>query len=119
MEKEKISEKTEIGNNPKGGEMTLNELRKTVKRRISEITDLMVKDIDKDINVYDTILDLTSKIENLLYCEHGEYCQFPNALLWALDLADDIQRIAGYSKMIDVYVEASKIAYAIRKFYYR
>ena len=118
--------KTQFGDNPRGGEKApidpyvkgLNELRKSVEAHLGKIKGLMVNDIDIDINVYDTVFDLCSKIENLLYCEHGEYCQFPNALLWILDFSDDIKRIAGYFNYTDIYIEASKIWYTVHKFYY-
>jgi len=97
----------------------LNELRKNVKSHVDKIKGLMVENVDMDINLRDTIDDLLNKIQSLLYCEHGEYCQFPNALLWALDFSDDIKRIAGYENNTDIYIEASKIWYAVHKFYYR
>jgi len=96
----------------------LNELRKKVENDLLDINDIMTKDINVDINVYDTIRDLSDKLKNMLYCEKGEYCKIPDALIWALDFTDDIQRIAGYAKMIDVYSKAAQIANEIRRFYY-
>jgi len=96
----------------------LSELRAKVKGRISEINDLMVSDTNMDINVHDTIRDLSEKIEYLLYCD-GKYCKFEKSLIWALDFADDIMRVSAYSGNIDIYAKASQIAYDIRTFYYK
>jgi len=97
----------------------LNELRKTVKTHINAIKGIMVEKVDMDINLRDTIDDLLNKIQSLLYCENGEYCQFSDALIWILDFSDDIKRIAGYENNTDIYIEASKIWYAVHKFYFR
>jgi len=108
--------------NPSGAgvnaSQSLIELRKKVENYLLDINDILVKDVDVDINVYDTVRDLSDKVKNMLYCEKGEYCKIPDALLWALDLAEDIQRIAGYAKIIDVYIKASQIANEIRSFYF-
>jgi len=115
MEKEKISEKGQNVNNPKGGEKGLNELRKNVKRHISNIKDLLV--MNTDINTYAAIIDLTDKLEYLLYPNSD--CKFEKSLLWAIDLAEDIRRVAGIKNHAEIYTESLKMSEEIRKFYFR
>ena len=93
----------------------LNKLRENVKSHISKIKDSLIT--NTDINTYAAIMDLTDKLEYLLYSNSD--CKFQKSLLWAIDLAEDIRRISGIKNYTEIYTESVKMSEEIRNFYLR
>jgi len=97
----------------------IEELRAEVGKELDDLRGELVRNvINIHIYVYDTLMDLSYKVENMLYCYNGEYCHSDRALLNAYDLARDIERVAVLAKRHDLAAIGEKVAHMIRNYEY-
>ena len=103
-------------NTPMAGEnafsypLNKDDLIRAVQGELDKIRFAVIDNLEVEIGIHDTILDLADKIMTMLYCQDGEYCRFERALSWAYDLAKDIDNIAYNSKLYEVSGRAGAIA---------
>jgi len=97
----------------------IRELRAAVEKELTDLRGALVENvINIDINLYDTLMDLSHKVENMLYCHDGEYCHSDRALLDAYDLASDIERVAEIAHMPEYARIGEKVARMIFNYMY-
>jgi len=98
----------------------IEELRRAVEKELADLRGTLVENVIKNIHiyVYDTLMDLSYKVENMLYCYDGEYCHLDRALLYAYDLARDIERVAVIAQLNDLAAIGEKVAHMIRNYMY-
>ena len=95
------------------GEWDIEDLRHVVEAQLEELR--VLADNLEDINAKGTILDLSYKLENSLYCK-CYYCVDP--LKDPFDFARDIARVATVIHARDVATIGERIAKLIRDYAY-
>jgi len=96
----------------------IEELRDAVEAQLDELHHMLVGNLGIDINLYDTLFDLSYKVMNMLYCVGGQYCRMDNAIIDAYDIARDIERVAEIAHMPEYARVGEKVARMIFNYMY-
>jgi len=75
---------------------TIVELRRAVSAKLDEVRAALVDDLDIPIGTYNVIMDLSEKLEKMLYC-NTQFCILGNPLAYAYDFAEDMESLAWMS----------------------